>query len=633
MVIGDRLRPRWWMLVAVTLVGCVTLEPFPPPPGIEVAPVISAFVASPDVVDAGGAVTLSWSVSGAASLRIEPGGVDVTGLDEVTVFPGSTTTFTLVALNGAGHSTSETTVSVQGVVDPELPVISTFDPVTLVNPGLSNTLRWVVQGAERLTLFGPGVEGGVDVTGETAWGPSSALPPGAVFRLVATNVHGSVEAMTFASREVATFSVLVAGQSNAQGVNVSASEALAVIAAQPGVRMLGNDYVWKAAYEPLDDCIDQVDEVSADYRGGSCSSFATSNTSGVSFGVSLGNNVSAVTRGEVLLIPSARGGSSANAWRPPSDPYRTDRLFGSAANRARLAAVEQGAPLGHVYADASFGAVAWFQGETDTSDIDQTDRYYARTDAVFDGFQQVLGAPIILAQLSRRGPTGASDDPDGAKRNLLYQRVREMQRRMAAGALMLDGEPSSEAEARRHLVVTHDLPLADGDGRHLSADAQIELGRRFSLAIREHLLGQSVDGTGPRLVGVEKASLTVVRVRADRGITAPASSGASAYSGYFAVFSSGKQIPVSGIQRDPNDARVVLITLGESVGGAVEVRYMPPAGALGEVAADVIRSLTCSEPMPGTSLCLPMPAFGVATDAETASTLRFFEQFDDLDRE
>ena len=602
--------------------------------GSEDVPVISTFSASPDVVQAGGAVTLSWRVSGATSLWLGPVGANVTGLERWTVYPGATTTYTLFAVNSAGQSTSETTVTVQGDVDPELPVISTFEPaVTIVNPGLPNTLRWTVQGADSLTLTGPGVESGVDVSGTAIWTSSTALPPGAVFTLVASNGHGSVGENTLASRAVATISVLVAGQSNAQGVNLSATEARTFIAAQSGVRMLGNDYVWKPASEPLDDCIGQVDQVSADYRGSSCSSFATSNTSGVSFGVSLGNRLSTATGGEVLLIPSALGGSGALAWKPPSDPYDRDELFGSAAHRARLAAVDEGAPLGLTYAGDSFGVVAWFQGETDTSSPNGPNTYFTRTDAVFDGFQQVLGAPIILAQLSRRGPTGDSADPDGTLRNLRYQRVREMQRLMATGARTLAGTAAPEAEARRHLVVTHDLPLADGDGRHLSASAQVELGRRFSLAIREHLLNESVDGTGPRLVAVEQSSPTVVRVRADRSITAPTSTGATAYSSYFAVFSDGDQVPVSEIRRDPDDARVVRITLGQSVPAGVEIRYMPPPGALGQVAADVIRSATCSEPMPGTSLCLPMPAFGVATDAATASTLRFFEQFDDLDRE
>ncbi len=70
----------------------------------------------------------------------------------------------------------------------------------------------------------------------------------------------------------------------------------------------------------------------------------------------------------------------------------------------------------------------------------------------------------------------------------------------------------------------------------------------------------------------------------------------------------------------------VRITLGQSVPGAVEVRYMPPAGALASVAVDVIRSATCTEPMPGLGVCLPMPAFGMGTDAVTSarlSTLRF----------
>ncbi|MBA2665900.1 MAG: hypothetical protein H0U69_02570 [Trueperaceae bacterium] len=615
------MRRFVWLLVLAALISCTEIDPTVSPP------TISSFQATPEAVVPGAPVSLTWSVTGATTLVVEPEAMDVSGLVQTTVFPTETTTYTLVATNDVGERRRTVTVEVDDEVVGNGPVIVSFEPtMSLVNPGLPQTLTWNVVGAETLTLFGPGIEGGTVVTGTSTFGPTIDLPPSASFTLVAENSAGDVSAVAIASRAVPAFTVLVAGQSNAQGVNVSATAARDAISAEPGVEMFGNDYVWKAASEPLDDCLGQVDLVSLDSKGTGCPNF-TSNASGLSFGVSLGNELSQATGGDVFLIPSARGGSSAQAWARPVSAFNRATLFGSAAFRAHTVGVERSAPIGHSYAGAASGVIAWFQGETDTSDVGQTNNFFSRTDAVFDGFDDVLGAPIVFAQLTRRGPTGNPDDPDGENRNLLYQRVREVQRRMASGARMPNGSLTSEGAARRHMVVTHDLPLHAGDGRHLSADAQIELGRRISLAVREHLLGEAgVDGTGPRLVAIDKVSPTVVEVRADRPVTSPASMGATAYSGYFRVFADGAQVAISAIERKTGDATTVRITLGQSVPGAVEVRYMPPAGALASVSVDVIRSATCTESMPGLGVCLPMPAFGMGTDAVTSarlSTLRF----------
>lgn len=130
---------------------------------------------------------------------------------------------------------------------------------------------------------------------------------------------------------------------------------------------------------------------------------------------------------------------------------------------------------------------------------------------------------------------------------------------------------------------------------------------------------------------VVKASATVVRVVADRPITEPATFGAGAYSGYFAIFSGGAEVPITRIERDPSDDRVVLITLGEAV-GPVEVRYMPPPGTITTFVGDVIRSASCAERQPGTNTCLPMPAFGFASDVSTTAFLEQYEAPEDDER-
>ncbi len=616
------LRP----LVAASLLALLAVVACGGPEPTQDQPTIASFTADPDQIGPGDSSTLTWSVSGAASLTLFPDGVDVTGRTSWTVEPSVSTTYRLVATNGVGERRASTTVTVG-----DLPVIESFAAVaapgrtefTLVNPGVPVTLAWSVVDADSVTIEGPGLPvrsvGLVDSLEVT---PSTV---GATYTVRAANGAGPIAASVVVSREVPAFSVLIAGQSNAKGVNVSASEARAFITAAAGVEMLGNDYVWKPAYEPTGDCVGHVDLVSADPDGG-CTAFAQNN-SGVSPGVSLANRVAAATGGEVFIVPAAKHGSALNGsqandtWQPGSDPYDRATLFGSAAYRAQRSGIDRDAPLATTVDGAAYGAVLWYQGTSNTTSVAQTDAFFGLTNTVLRAFEQELGAPVIIVQLSSRG--------DFADRNLLYQRVREVQRRMAEGARTVTGTSASEARAGRYLVVTHDLPM--GDVRHLNAVAQRELGRRVSLAVREHLLGETGRLTGPRLVGVVKSSPTVVRVVLDRPVTTSSVTTAAAYSGYFAVFAGGEQVAVSEIRRDPNDTSAVRITLASSVAGDVEVRYMPPVGSPPGIRLDVVRSASCTDPIPGTNACLPLPAFGVATSAETASALRLMVFDDDED--
>lgn len=81
-----------------------------PPP--NPAPTISSFAAGTASISVLGQTTLSWSVSNATSLRLDPGGVDLTGKTSQTVFPATTTTYTLTATNSGGSSTQQATVTI-----------------------------------------------------------------------------------------------------------------------------------------------------------------------------------------------------------------------------------------------------------------------------------------------------------------------------------------------------------------------------------------------------------------------------------------------------------------------------------------------------------------------------------------
>jgi hypothetical protein len=76
-----------------------TPTPTPPPPGF---PVIASFTASPIKITPGQSSTLSWTVTGATSLKLDPGGINVTGQTSRSVSPSATTTYQLTATNNVG---------------------------------------------------------------------------------------------------------------------------------------------------------------------------------------------------------------------------------------------------------------------------------------------------------------------------------------------------------------------------------------------------------------------------------------------------------------------------------------------------------------------------------------------------
>ena len=83
------------------------------PDAVAPGPTISSFSASSNEILVGQSLTLSWGVTGAASVSINQGVGTVTGLNQIVVSPADTTTYTLTATNAQGT----TTRSVKVVVD------------------------------------------------------------------------------------------------------------------------------------------------------------------------------------------------------------------------------------------------------------------------------------------------------------------------------------------------------------------------------------------------------------------------------------------------------------------------------------------------------------------------------------
>ena len=146
-----RVRPAvttTYTLTAVNATGSVTSAVTIT---VGAAPVITSFFASPTQVRAGQSTTLSWSVTGASSVRVGPIVGAVTGTS-VSVTPRSNTVYTLTATNIFGSRTASVTVTVGNV-----PVITRFTAnPTKIAPGAYTTLTWSVAGIPTLSIS-PGI--------------------------------------------------------------------------------------------------------------------------------------------------------------------------------------------------------------------------------------------------------------------------------------------------------------------------------------------------------------------------------------------------------------------------------------------------------------------------------------------
>ena len=95
--------------IASATAGSVVINP---PPPTASAPTISSFTANSSTISAGQSVTLSWSVSNATSLQINPGAMNVTGTSSIAVLPMASTAYTLTATNAVGSVSQSVNVTV-----------------------------------------------------------------------------------------------------------------------------------------------------------------------------------------------------------------------------------------------------------------------------------------------------------------------------------------------------------------------------------------------------------------------------------------------------------------------------------------------------------------------------------------
>lgn len=137
-----RLRGRGGEAVCSAKV--VVQEPQP----IQAPPVIALFEAKPAIMRPGQSGTLTWSVGGAATLRIEPPVGLLTG-SSIPIQPLETTTYTLTASNGSGSVSSSTTVTVRPPDPINLPDVE-CGKISLIDRGGKRIVEGFVKKSEDL---------------------------------------------------------------------------------------------------------------------------------------------------------------------------------------------------------------------------------------------------------------------------------------------------------------------------------------------------------------------------------------------------------------------------------------------------------------------------------------------------
>jgi hypothetical protein len=149
---------------------------------VGVLPVIGSFTASSLKLVIGQSTTLAWTVTGATSLKIDPGIGSVMGTS-VKVSPTANTTYTLTAANNFGATTAKVSI-LAGTA----PAIASFvASPTKISAGQSSTLSWAVTGSPS-----PGITLGANVVTGTSVKVSPVSTT--TYTLTATNAFGTATA-------------------------------------------------------------------------------------------------------------------------------------------------------------------------------------------------------------------------------------------------------------------------------------------------------------------------------------------------------------------------------------------------------------------------------------------------------
>ena len=186
-------RRLWHLLWIAPLLGSAAVIAAPPD-RLGPAPQILAFEVQPAAARPGEAVTLSWSVDGAETVRIDPlPGREVAAVGRQTVpAPEGSTTFQLT-VTGFGHTR---TANVQLQVAPAPPEIMLFEAQpTEIAVGEAAMLAWNVSGDDVVVQIEPGDGSQLGANGSILLYPNAST----TYSLIAKNAVGQTSALVAVS--------------------------------------------------------------------------------------------------------------------------------------------------------------------------------------------------------------------------------------------------------------------------------------------------------------------------------------------------------------------------------------------------------------------------------------------------
>lgn len=329
--------------------------------------------------------------------------------------------------------------------------------------------------------------------------------------------------------------ILIVGQSNAVGLGLWDDP----VNGLDRITMLGNDYVWKRAYEPTDDVTDQVDTISKDGAGVIPGNGEKSHSAWLKAAVEI---CKAHPEKKICLIPCAKGSTTFRStlvpsacWAVPSSLTDRTTLWGSAYYRAM-----------HMMNWRRYLSAIWFIGHESSIETSYggsenlLSTYYDDFLDWASNWRSAFGnVPIVFGQLgpndSGSSTTPATPDETHATNLWLNYHVGRN--------LALTGE---SAIPNSKMVVCFDQGLNSADPFHINRAGQNAIGNRFALAHRQLVYGDSVNGTGPRPVSIQYIDTTTLQLTLDKDIVDTTSGD---YDSQFQVISNLGNHPISAAAR------------------------------------------------------------------------------------
>lgn len=276
-----------------------------------------------------------------------------------------------------------------------------------------------------------------------------------------------------------------------------------------------------------------------------------------------------------LLVPCAVGGTWIYEWDTPGTVSDPTTLLGAMKARYNIASSKGGTPV-----------IVWFGHENDVSlavpdytnggvGTGYQDAFVSLMNTVRNN---VVDAPIIFIQL------GSND--------VEVKAVKQA----AAGEAMRQVELSLP---NTYMVPAYDLERnVFPDDIHISRNGHVALGARVALCIREKILGEAINGTGPRLVSVY-SEINKVIITFDKEVKTSATN----YDNMFAVYSEGVKKTISSVVRG-TDTSTIVITCTEYLTIPLTVTYGFIAGVASGRRTDIVRD----------NSDIPTPVFGPVAD-------------------